>query len=286
MNLRNYILEVIKREIRTILYEKTATDSLTTLDDLIHTIVSDANNENLDKKTYQFSENNIVIPIEVRFNKDAYYGSCDIHGWFGPKIYVYIESNPDFWQVKSIVGHELIHFIDNVREKDYDKKYQKYQEKQPGYYGFAKSSHINGYDYVPCGDYRTVKENCPISEAVNDILYRLWSRTERNAYVTISYQNMKNCYEYIKMLEDEINEIEQSNTEENALCWIELHKVLYYCNEIKSLKPHINFDSDISINRCRKYFIKKSRYLLNKFSKKLLKNCMNNTYKKHVTLSV
>ena len=280
MDLKRYIYEIVRKEFLDMLIEKTVTDNFYTLDNIVNLIILDANDENLSKKDYQFSENGINVKIRVFFNKEEYCGWYD--DWSNVLI-IYVETKPNFYNVKAMISHELTHKIDDKREKENRNKF------------FRKNSSKNykpimGRNFYPKGSgYETVKSNCPINEYINNILYRLWSKTERNAYISNSYLGMDFCNEYINSLKDEIDKIEESNIEDNIDCWVELHKVLYYNNEIKNIRPdsyvdglgkHNVYDTDISLNRCKKYFIKKSRYLLEIFSKKLLKNCMNNAYLK------
>ncbi len=281
MKLRKYIKEVVRKEIINLLSEKTAADNFYTLDDLVNLIISDSK-KNLIQNYYQFSENGLNIKIKVCFDRKEYCGWYD--DW-NHMLIIYVETNPKFYNIKNILSHELIHKIDDEREQ---KNRTDFLKKN----GVGSYKPIIGRNFFPSWNGNgTVEADCPISEDVNEILYRLWSRTERNAYVAQSYLGMDFCREYLKFLEDTIDKIEQSNVKDNFDCWIELHKLLYYHNEINALRPdsytngygkQTTFETYAASNRCKKYFIRKSRYLLNAFSKKLLKNCMNNTYLKKV----
>lgn len=115
----------------------------------------------------------------------------------------------------------------------------------------------SGY-YSPEYDAKAVGKGNPI----NDIIYRLWTPTERNAYTTIAYSsNTKRLHSYIQNLQNKITNIElQPDRYANPRIWTA------YVGKSLFGKNYSEKDWEIVVDK----FVNKSRQLLRKFKDKAL----------------
>ena len=115
----------------------------------------------------------------------------------------------------------------------------------------------SGY-YSPEYDANAVGKGNPI----NDIIYRLWTLTERNAYTTIAYSyDTKRLNSYIQRLQNEIKNIElQPDKYANPHVWT------VYVGKYLFGKNYSEKDWEIVVDK----FVSKSRQLLRKFKEKAM----------------
>lgn len=170
-------------------------------------------------------------PIEVYVTDSEQYSG----NLFAYSLSLYFpRNNPDFNRVKEMLVHELTHKINDKLPKR------------------------TGWYFPGVGDYEFY-----INKA-RDILYRLWNRDERIAYLTRSINGVEESRKYIERLRGEIDYIEENPTEEIG---DELERMIWQnmISKWVQLPPKDPFAK-------KNYFIKKSRYLLSWFERKLMKN--------------
>lgn len=96
---------------------------------------------------------------------------------------------------------------------------------------------------------------------IGDILYRLWTETERNAYSTkVLYGSPDKYKEYLQSLSDEIDKIEsfQDNNANVIHIWRRIGAILFP-SKVRPNTPWMTI---------RDMFVKKSRFLLSKMGEK------------------
>lgn len=142
-------------------------------------------------------------------------------------------SNPDFNRVKEILMHELTHKINNKLPKR------------------------TGWNFPGVYDYEFYINK------IRDILYRLWNRDERIAYLTRSINGIEESRKYIERLRGEIDYIENPTEEIGE----ELEQLLWQ----NMISEWVRLPQKDPFAK-KRYFIKKSRYLLSWFERKLMKN--------------
>ena len=197
------------------------------------------------KAKYSLFLGNKEIPILVTYKIDD-----DGVGWNG----VYHSSEKDIVlhlygkitaeKVLSGLYHEITHALDAIMEERLGKKI-----------GFHY-----GESYIGLIGVRST--TCDV---VNNILYRLWTFTERNAYQSHAIFGINFCQSYIKELKEDIDYLATHTNKNEDIIFNELRNRLSKNKRLgrsnwKAFKRH---------------FIKKSYALLEKFSNKLI----NNAYK-------
>jgi len=120
-----------------------------------------------------------------------------------------------------------------------------------------------GYHYGE--NYIRLNVKSATCDVVNNILYRLWTFTERNAYQSEALFGINFCQSYIKELEEDIHYLETHVNKNEDIIFNELKERLARSNRL----AHSNWMA------FKRYFIRKSYALLEKFSTKLI----NNAYK-------
>ena len=135
--------------------------------------------------------------------------------------------------VYNMISHELTHFMDYKRNYDTD-------SQSKGY--LADVEYDRGY-----------------KDVIENIIYRLWNTTERNAYTAtvVDYDYFK---DYVKRLKDNIEFINDKANPDNVELerWQSIAKRLFP----SYVKPNTPWE------KYKNIFIKKSQFLLNKFYKK------------------
>lgn len=194
------------------------------------------------------------IPIVVTYTIDG-------DGWDG----VYHTSKKDI--VLNLYGkitasnvltglyHEITHALDHDLEDKINKRI--------------------GYQYG--GNYIRLKgrrsETC---EAINSILYRLWTFTERNAYQSHALYGVKYCQSYINELKDEIDYLATHTNKNEDVIFNDLKNDFASKWENNGVSYSGNKRLlNSNYKAFKRFFIKKSYALLKKFRKKLI----NNAYK-------
>ena len=157
--------------------------------------------------------------------------------------------------VLSGLYHEITHAIDARNEE---------QLKQ-------KIGYHYGENYISLT--RVKSKTC---EIVNNILYRLWTFTERNAYQSHSLFGIDYCKDYLNDILRDIQYLETHTNKNEDIIFNELRDRLSKKWELngysyKGNKRVLNSNW----KAFKRFFIKKSYALFEKFSKKLL----NNAYK-------
>ena len=138
----------------------------------------------------------------------------------------------NYYLFRSVLLHEFTHVIDSNRRKN---------------------------DINNRGWYR-MEDKFENTNLITDIIYRLWTPTERNAYTSFSYdKDSKYMKDYIIILKDDIDKIESDKVPNiTDDYWREIAGYLFP----ERLKPNTPIDA------IKRYFIKKSRYLLQRFIQK------------------
>lgn len=136
-----------------------------------------------------------------------------------------------FYDFRTALLHEFTHLLDSNRDK---------------------TSVDQGW-YTMTGRFKN-------TNPITDIIYRLWTNTERNAYTTYSFsKDSSKMKEYLVSLEKKINDIEQYKDNGSLdSYWREVADYLFP-DKVKPNTP---------VSAIKNYFIKKSRHLLEVFKKK------------------
>lgn len=139
----------------------------------------------------------------------------------------------DYETFRNVVFHELTHLLDNQHYRN-----------ETGFYHWGLYNDLRG------------NTNNPIA----NIIYRLWTPTERNAYTTYAYsKNLDFLNDYIKTLEKQINLLDQQPLNyAKPPFWLHVAKILLN-------KKYNNTEQWVL---AKDNFVKKSRMLLDRFKKK------------------
>lgn len=214
--------------------------------DLVNKIYNDLQpyiNKKTVKKTYQYQLNgqNSIIEVNYKPNKkeSKWNGS---YYWNSNQIIIFFEGNITPQTVSTAVHHEVTHYLDKARERGVGKElYKNYGDN------FIKGKDI-------------------FSEYINEILYRLWDDSEMNAYLSqAAYSggdiknDIKDINDYCNYIKLRIDYIEKNTSKNEIAIWQQV------ANQTKS-------NSNISPQVFKQWFIKQSRFKLDKFKKKALKN--------------
>jgi hypothetical protein len=157
--------------------------------------------------------------------------------------------------VLSGLYHEITHAIDARNEEQLKQKV--------GYY--------YGENYISLTRVRST--TC---EIVNSILYRLWTFTERNAYQSHSLFGIDYCKDYLNDILRDIQYLETHTNKNEDIIFNELRDRLSKKWESNGYSYKGNKRAlNSNWKAFKRFFIKKSYALFEKFSKKLL----NNAYK-------
>jgi hypothetical protein len=226
------INRIITEEIKKVILEKLEVENYN-IEEIYQEVV-----DNFKNGCYRFTTfvkgPNFNKQIEIRMYDSPVYGG----GSF--VFFINLEfpfSNPDFnGKIKEMIYHEVTHFINNNLPKRTSKYFPM----------------VGRYDnYI---------------DIIQDILYRLWNRDERIAYLCRSISGIEESKRYIERLSKEIRDIEtlapylEIDPQTEKQLWELLIPTLVTIRGIKS-----------PLKR-KKYFIKKSKHLLEWFKNKLLKN--------------
>lgn len=174
----------------------------------------------------------LMVTIDDRQFKDN--SEIRYHGYFKGGDFPMISltfnqlAMADYYTFRAAFLHEMTHVLDAEN---------KGLSRNQGWY---KMSHA-------------FQNNNPVA----DIIYRLWTTTERNAYTTYAYEpTAANYKNYIARLSDKIDQVEKSDI-----------PLAYW----KSIAEYIfpgQFKENTSAEAIKNFFVKKSRFLLSKFAKK------------------
>ena len=197
------------------------------------------------KANYSLFLGNDEIPILVTYK--IYSDGTDWNGTYKGserRIILHLYGRITAEKVLSGLYHEITHALDARLERTL--------EKNIGYHFGSNYIRLNGRRSATC-------------EAVNNILYRLWTFTERNAYQSHSMFGIKFCQTYINELKDDIDYLATHTNKNEDVIFNDLKNELSRSNRLKNS----------NWKTFKRHFIKKSYDLLDKFSRKLI----NNAYK-------
>ena len=203
-------------------------------------------------KEYSLDIDGIVIPVVVnyRFDKNGYSWKGTYYRG-GRYITVNLFGNITVRDIYNALYHEVTHEFDRSIEDDLG----------------DRIGYIFGDDYIK----DVIDPN--IKKCLNEILYRLWSATERNAYRAQAVEGIDYCERYLGGLKYMIDYLASHESEQDEFIYSRLRDVLssargdryngeYYGGNKRRLSS--------SWRSFKRSFIKKSYALLAKFSKKLL----------------
>lgn len=206
------------------------------------------------KAKYSLYLGNTEIPITVIYTINGE-GWCGVYHRNAKDIVLNLGGRITARNVLSGLYHEITHAIDAKNEEQLKQKV--------GYY--------YGENYISLSRVRST--TC---EIVNNILYRLWTFTERNAYQSHSLFGIDYCKGYLNDILRDIQYLETHTNKNEDIIFNELRDRLSKKWEsngysYKGNKRVLNSNW----KAFKRFFIKKSYALFEKFSKKLL----NNAYK-------
>lgn len=192
------------------------------------------------KKYFLELRPNLNVPIIVTYPKKNVK-----YSWFKYKGYIEINVNRPWKQNHffEVYFHEITHALDFYI-------FNIIKNKQRG--------HDFGVDFIK-NNY--IRQKINGLDTMNKILYRLWDTSERNAYQLNALLGETYCNEYIEGLKSDIDYLSTLSPKE--IIWKKL------MNSKEITKPA---RASVSVNSFKNFFIKKSYYLLELFTKKLFKN--------------
>ena len=201
--------------------------------------------------------NGITYFIRISVNPNINYvsGKCYYHTkdiCFNLPVRTNYRRYIDIKFFKSLIAHELTHAF------NHDNRIHYYTIKGKAYH-YKRPTH----EYIRVPFSTNEPNDFNVIDCIQDILYRLWDNDERTAYLTSAYDGIEEAKKYINRLNMEIQKLENDNTF-NDVMWF---NILENYGVIKYLKGRGK--------NLKKSFIKKSKYLLNWFSKKLMSNVYN-----------
>ena len=193
----------------------------------------------------------VNVPIIVNYpKKDTNTSSFKHKGYIEINVDRPWEQNLFFEVYFHEVTHAMDYYIFNVIKN----------KKRGHHFGsdFIKKQEVqNGFVIIRMGNANNIKG----LNTVNNILYRLWDTSERNAYQLNALLGETYCNQYIVKLKNDIEYLAKIPSKETI--WRRL------LNTKEIIRPE---RANLSTKSFKNFFIKKSYYLLDLFSNKMFKN--------------